>query len=52
MGECDTRERNKIMPKSMAYCMALTNEQNGSRSTNSEKKEDGFIALVPSHAVR
>src|ERR1700692_1906999 len=50
--ECDTRERNKIMPKSTAYCMALTNEQNGSRSTNFEKKENGFIAFLPSHAVR
>jgi hypothetical protein len=45
-------ERNKIMPKLMAYCMALTNEQNGSRSANFPNKEDGFIAFPPSHAVR
>jgi len=29
--------------------MVLTNEQNGSSSTNFETKEDGFIAFLPSH---
>src|ERR1035437_3506655 len=42
MCECDTRERNRIMPKSMAYCMALTNEQNGSSSTN-VSEQGGWI---------
>ena len=31
--ECDTRQRNRIMPKLRAYCMVLTNEQIGSIST-------------------
>ena len=45
--ECDTRERNRIMPKLMAYCMALTKEQTRSLSTRrvefgraAQKKEE------------